>query len=162
MSKNNLSFVPNHELEGIRNRAIKRAEGRVEEREHLRLEIKSRKLIEEMQEAAMMLFTGCELFTDEETGVAVLRPLGRDRIASLKAGADIADKLLKKVLPDLKQIELQDGGQSDSGRLLENTDISNRMRLYVEALQRRALANDATELAIEDAVIVEPEVDFLA
>jgi len=160
MRKNNLSFVPNHELEGIRNRAIKRAENKVEEREHLRLEIKSRKMIEEMQEAAIMLFTGVELFEDKETGEAVLRPLGRDRIASLKAGADIADKLLKKVLPDLKQIELQDSTGGGEGRILENTDLSNRMRLYVEALEKRAAINDAAEM--EEAVIVEEAVDFLA
>ena len=160
MNDVNLSFVPNHELEGIRNRAIKRAENRVEEREHLRLEIKSRRLIEEMQEAALMLFIGVELKTDKETNESILIPLGRDRIASLKAGADIADKLLKKVLPDLKQIELQDGDRGGEGRILENTDLSNRMRIYVEALAKRRMDTSPSD-EIEDAVIVEDNMDFL-
>lgn len=160
MSKNIQSFVPAHELEGIRNRGIKRAENRVEEREHLRLEIQSRKIIEKMQEAAFMLYLGVEAFTDDLTGVTVLRPLGRDRIASLKAAADISDKLLKKVLPDLKQIELQDSTAGGEGRILENTDLNNRMRIYVDALEKRALANDAIE--IEEAVIVDDDLGFLA
>ncbi len=141
MSKNNQSFVPAHELEGIRERGIKRAERRVEEREHLRLEIKSRKLIEEMQAAAFMLYAGvdiCDAIMDED-GLPAIIPLTRDRIAGLKAAADISDKLLKKVLPDLKQIELQDGGQQGEGRILENIELSNRMRIYMEAISKRGM-----------------------
>ena len=160
MTDNNQSFIPNHELEGIRNRGIKRAEDRVEEREHLRLEIQSRKLIEEMQGAAFLLYTGVDVKTDVDTNESVIIPLTRDRIAGLKAAADISDKLLKKVLPDLKQIELQDGGQSGEGRILENTDLSNRMRIYAEAIEQRRLAALSDE--IEDAVFVEDDgMDFL-
>lgn len=156
MGKENQSFIPAHELEGIRERGIKRAERRVEEREHLRLEIQSRKHILEMEAAAFILYEGYEPIADRDTGEMTLRPIGRDRVASLKAAADISEKLLRKVLPDLKQVEIQTDSNGGEGRILENTDLSNRMRLYMEAIQQRTI-----NPPIEDAVIVE-EVDFLA
>ncbi len=163
MSKNNQSFVPAHELEGIRERGIKRAERRVEEREHLRLEIKSRKLIEEMQDAAFMLFTGVDIRDDimDENGRPAIIPLTRDRIAGLKAAADISDKLLKKVLPDLKQIELQDGGQQGEGRILENIELSNRMRIYMEAIGKRGTVTRNVEFVEGELVDDSDEMDFL-
>ena len=158
MTKTNVTpFVPEHELKGIQERAIKRAENRVEEREHLRLEIKARKLIEEMQQAAMVLYFGYEeLPLQPGETVPKFARLGRDRIAALKAAADISDKLLKKVLPDLKQIELTEGEGGAEGRILENIDLDNRMRIYVEALAKRQLA----AMPIEDAIIVD-DMDFL-
>jgi len=152
----NANFIPEHELAGIRERGIKRAEKRVEEREHLRLEIKSRELINKMQDAALMLFFGYEANPNDPD---VLVPMSRDRIASLKAGADVADRLLKKVLPDLKQVELQDGGNNGEGRILENIELDNRMRLYLQALEKRGTVVPIRQEEVE--VIVEDEMDFL-
>ena len=155
----NPKIVPEHELAGIRERGIKRAERRVEEREHLRLEIHSRKLIVEMQDAAIKLFLGIEE-SHNEAGLYV--PLTRDRIAGLKAGADIADKLLKKVLPDLKQVELTAGNNDGEGRILENIELDNRMRLYLAALEKRGTVipmHPAEEVV--EAELVEPDMDFL-
>lgn len=153
----NRTFVPEHEMQGIRDRAINRAEKKFEAREHLRLEIKSRRLLDDLDATVIVLRDGVEPIVDRDTGEIDLRPIGRDRVASLKAGADIALKLLNKVLPDIKQVEIQDSSNGGEGRILENTDLSNRMRLYMEAVQQRGIE----EPVIVDAEIVE-DVDFLA
>lgn len=126
--------VPDHEIDGIRKRGIKRAERRVEEREHLRLEIKTRKLIEGMQDTVVTLIRGTEE-SSMEPGLEV--PLTRDRITALKAAADISGRLLNKTLPDLKQVEIRDDEAKEAGRILESIDISNRLRIYKEAIARR-------------------------
>jgi len=130
----NPRIVPEHELDGIRKRGIRRAERRVEEREHLRLEIKARKLLEDTHTAVDKLFLGTEE-SPIEPGLIV--PLTRDRIAAIKAGADIAAKLLNKVLPDLKQVEIRADEAKDAERILESIDIANRLRIYKEAVERR-------------------------
>jgi len=167
---NNQSFIPAHEVAGIRNRAIKRAEDRVEEREHLRLEIKSRKLLNGMHDIFYTLISGVEFspFQDEndvdEDGRQIKRivPLSRDRIAALKAAADVSDKLLKKVLPDLKQIEMVEEGGGKEGKILEDIELANRLRVYMESLNKRGVIIPMKTEMIEDAVIVDEQpLDFL-
>ncbi len=156
----NPNFIPNHELEGIRERGIKRAEKRVEEREHLRLEIKGRKLLDGMHEAVFKLLLGVE--EGDEAGLFIR--LSKDRIASLKAGIDGADKLMRKVLPDLKQIEISPGDGGGEGRILDSVELQNRMRLYIEAIQKRG--DNVVPFRQEEEVAVEGELvdesmDFL-
>lgn len=165
---NKQTFIPAHEVEGIRNRAIKRAEDRVEEREHLRLEIKSRELLTGMHDIFYTLISGVEVspFKDiDEDGREVNRvvPLSRDRIASLKAAADVSDKLLKKVLPDLKQIEMVDPGGKGEGRILENIELANRMRLYIESLNKRGVVIPIRpgDQIVEAEFTAEQPLDFL-
>ena len=156
----NPNFIPNHELEGIRERGIKRAERRVEEREHLRLEIEGRKLLGGMHEAVFKLLLGYE--EGQEAGLLV--PLTKDRISALKAGIDGADKLMRKVLPDLKQIELSEGDGTGEGRILDSVELQNRMRIYLEAIQTRG--DNVVPFRPEEEVAVEGELvddsmDFL-
>jgi len=149
MRELNPRIVPEHELDGIRKRGIQRAERRVEEREHLRLEIKARKLLEDTHTAVDKLFLGIE---ESPTQPGLIVPLTRDRIAAIKAGADIAAKLLNKVLPDLKQVEIRADETKDAERILESIDISNRLRIYKESANRR----DAAAV-----VVVEDPLEFL-
>jgi len=167
----NQSFIPAHEVEGIRNRAVKRAEDRVEEREHLRLEIESRKLLSGMHDIFHTLISGVEVSAFQDTddidddGRQIQRivPLSRDRVASLKAAADVADKLLKKVLPDLKQIEMVDPGGKGEGRILENIELANRMRLYIESLNKRGVVIPIRpgDQIVEAEFTTEQPLDFL-
>jgi hypothetical protein len=118
----------------IRARAKSRAISRLAEREHLRLEIQSRKLLECIHDAAFMLFVGYEE-SQEEPGLFM--PLTRDRQNSLKAGAEIALKLLNKVMPDLKQIELDRQSKEEGEKLLQDIELANRLRIYTESKAKR-------------------------
>lgn len=150
----NPRLVPEHELAGIRSRAIKRAARRLEEREHLRLEIKSRKLMEEMHVATFKLFAGVE---ESPTEPGLIVPLTRDRIAALKAGADIAAKMLNKVLPDLKQVELKEEDSQNAERTLNSISLDNHLRLYLDAVAQR---NAERDTAVEAEIVSDPE-EFL-
>lgn len=129
-----LAGTPYASLEEIQKAGAERAIRRYENREHLRLEIQSRKHINEMEKAAFALFLGYE---EDALEPGVLRPIGRERAASLKAAADIAEKLLRKVLPDLKQIEMQTKDDKDDSAILQDIELSNRLRLYIQSKAKR-------------------------
>ena len=148
--------VAQHEIDSIKDRAIKRAERRVEEREHLRLEIQTRKHLVDMGAIADLLHAGYYPNPNDPENPEAIIPLTRDRIASLKAAADIKDKLIRKVLPDLKQVEITEDEKTTGGKILENIELSNRLRLYLESLSKRGVEIDITPTPVPEPV------DFLA
>jgi len=81
-----------------------------------------------------LLYAGVEEVPGEP---GVYTPLTRDRIAGLKAAADVAGRLLNKVLPDLKQVELDDKTKQEADRILQDIELDNRMRLYIESKAKR-------------------------
>jgi len=148
--------VAQHEIDSMKDRAIKRAERRVEEREHLRLEIQTRRHLIDMASIADLLHAGYYPNPNDPDNPEAIILLTLDRIASLKAAADIKDKLIRKVLPDLKQVEITEDEKTTGGKILENIELSNRLRLYLESLAKRG-----AEIDITPTLVPEP-VDFLA
>ncbi|RLD78548.1 MAG: hypothetical protein DRJ15_11350 [Bacteroidetes bacterium] len=122
------------EVATLRKSAIGRAERRVEHREHLRLEIKSRDLLQNIHTAIDTLYRGTEPDNDDPD---LMIPLTKDRVASINAAATLSDRLLKKVLPDLKQVEIREDEEQRGERLLESVDLSNRLRIYLQAVEER-------------------------
>jgi len=77
-----------------------------EEREHLRGEIPSRKIVQ-MNYMIMETFVRGTEEVVTPSGEILTMELDSTRIQSLKAAADIGFKFLSKTVPDLKQIELR-------------------------------------------------------
>lgn len=102
---NILSLADRHEAA---ERARKRAEDRIEEREHIRLELKTREYIQVTHQAIDVLIKGYETQRDASTGMEMEVPLDRSRVQAIKASADLSLRLLNKVLPDLKAVEVGD------------------------------------------------------
>lgn len=121
-------------LRQLKSVGARKALQRIEEREHLRLEIETRELIHKMQDAAFLLYMGYEGTIDDPD---LQMPLSRDRIMALKSAADISGKLLNKVLPDLKQVELSESSDGNSEAVLQDIDLANRLRLYIDAKAKR-------------------------
>ncbi len=99
-------------------RARKRAEDKIEEREHLRLELKAREYIQVCHTVIDKLLVG------EETVKAIdgseeRVPLDRARVQALKSAMDGSLRLLDRVLPPLKAVEVSDSleKQADPTRL---------------------------------------------
>lgn len=109
-----------------KNRALKR----VEEREHLRLELKARDYIMTCHEVADTLKTGYETVKDAN-GQPVEIPLDRARVQSLKGSADIVLKLLDRVLPPLKAVEVQDSPEKEV-KDYNTMTTGDLMRLFME------------------------------
>lgn len=101
----------------IHKRAQERAAAKVKEREDLRNEIEVRKLIFDMMAVESTLIRGYEPNLNDPN---VYIPLDNTRISALKAAADVANKLLAKVMPDLKSIEFED--RDTQGRLIFNVN----------------------------------------
>ncbi len=81
-----------------------RNKDRLEEREHLRLDIPTRAILQRMSATVATFVQGYE---DVQTAVGdiIQQPLTRERIAALKAAADIDRALLDRTLPPLKAME---------------------------------------------------------
>lgn len=89
-----------------RARAEKRALRKIDEREHLRLEIQTRAILEEMAQAVQTLRRGYEEIRTP-VGDVMEQPLSRERIQAIKAAMDINKTLLDRVLPPLKPVEVR-------------------------------------------------------
>lgn len=100
-------FLSPIEQRDVRLRAQKRALDRVEEREHLRLELKARAYITTCHDIAETLTRGYEDRVTQE-GDQERVELSRARVQSLKAAAEISLRLLDRVLPPLKAVEVND------------------------------------------------------
>ena len=101
--KPELRLLTSNDQEVALQRARKRAEAKLEEREHLRLELKAREYIQVCHNVIDTLVKGQE---KTHTGVEV--PLDRSRVQALKAAMDGSLRLLDRVLPPLKAVEIQD------------------------------------------------------
>ena len=77
-----------------------------EEREHLRGEIPSRKIVQMNYKILEILVKGSEDIVTP-SGEILVQELDSTRANCLKAAADIGFKFLSKTVPDLKQIELR-------------------------------------------------------
>ncbi len=96
----------------IRQEARARAMRRVEEREHLRLELKAREYINTCHGIAQTLVQGYEDRQDQLGGIERVE-LSRARVQALKTAADISLRLLDRVLPPLKAVEVNDSPEKD-------------------------------------------------
>ena len=81
-----------------------RNKGRLEEREHLRLEIPTREILQRMSATVATFVQGYEDVLTQ-VGDTIQQPLTRERIAALKSAADIDRALLDRTLPPLKAME---------------------------------------------------------
>ena len=134
----------------IADRARKRAEDRIEEREHIRLELKTREYIQVTHQSIDLLLKGSERIIDPNTGAEIEVPLDRARVQSVKAAADLSLRLLAKVLPDLKAIEVGDSPEKAADP--KNLSTQELMAL-IHKLGHRATVE------IEEAEIVESPQD---
>ena len=87
--------------------ARRRAERRIEEREHLRLELKAREYIHTVHGIIDTLVEGYEYWRDPGAAEGEKVPLTRQRIQALKTAMDGSLRLLDRVLPPLKAVEVQ-------------------------------------------------------
>lgn len=128
-------------------RARKRAEDRIEEREHIRLELKTREYIQTTHQAIDVLLRGTETQVDPSTRAEIEVPLDRSRVQAIKASADLSLRLLAKVLPDLKAVEVGDSPEKAADP--KNLSTGELMALIDK------LGHRPTVVVVEDAEIVE-------
>ena len=116
-------------------RRSKGAESVLEDREYIRHEIQAHQHVRDLETMALMLFSGKEIEQDAITEVPVMVPLDKDRVSQLTACATIKLALLRKVVPDIKSVELTGAGGEELGsqRELATIELRNRLR---EALTR--------------------------
>lgn len=119
--RNNTSILTQKEKNEVAKRSRKRALLAVEEREHLRLEIEARDILQRMGATVNTFVRGYEDVT-AASGDIIQQPLSRERIQALKAAADIDKVLLDRVLPALKPVEpaKQEQELPDPGTLSDN------------------------------------------
>ena len=104
----------------MKERAKKRALDRIEEREHLRLELNARGYIQTCHEIIDALTRGDEIIKDDE-GRAQRVPLDRARVAALSKAMDGSLRLLDRVLPPLKAVEVTDSPERQANEKLLST-----------------------------------------
>ena len=106
------------------------AESVLEDREYIRHEIQAHQHVRDLETMALMLFSGQEIEQDRVTEVPVLVPLDKDRVSQLTACATIKLALLRKVVPDIKSVELTGAGGEELGsqRELATIELRNRLR----------------------------------
>ena len=131
-------------------RAKQRALDKIEEREHLRLELKARQYIHTVHECIDLLVEGQEHQKDVLGARLVTEPkvpLDRTRIQALKAAMDGSLRLLDRVLPPLKAVEVQEDPEKTA---------ANPMKLSTSALIGLVTRMAKPQRTIE-AVVIEPE-----
>lgn len=82
------------------------------------LNIETERLLVELAGIQRQLAKGTETIRDH-TGLEIEIPLTRDRVSSLKASAEICFGFLKKTLPDLKGIVVQEEKKNDDPLVFE-------------------------------------------
>lgn len=138
------------ERQEIAERARKRAEDRIEEREHIRLELKTREYIQTTHQSIELLMKGYETQIDPATRVEIEVPLDRARVQAIKAAADLSLRMLGKVLPDLKAVEVGDSPEKAADP--KNLSTQELMAL-IQKLGHRPTVQ------VEEAEIVTPQQD---
>ena len=134
-------------------RAQQRAIDRVEEREHLRLELKARQYIHTVHGVIDTLVAGAEperMYDGRPKPGGNLVPLDRTRIQALKTAMDGSLRLLDRVLPPLKAIELQDSPE----RAMDPTKLttSELLKMVMKASHTPAQVEGETIIEEEDQV----------
>ena len=106
------------------------AEDHLEQREYLRNEIAARMHVKDLETIALVLFCGQEAVKDPLGPEPRMVVLDRDRTSQLTAAANVKLSLLKKVLPDIKSMELTGAGGEDLGtdRAMAELELRNRLR----------------------------------
>ena len=107
-----------------------RAEQTLQAREFVRHEIQALKHVQDLENMALMLLSGQEVSVDPVTEQPSLIPLDKDRTSQLSTCANIKFRLLAKVLPDIKAVELTGAGGEELGsqRELAEMELRNRLR----------------------------------
>lgn len=95
----------------LRKNARRNTPKRLEQREHLRLEIEARDIIARMKASTMTLVQGFEEVITP-VGDTIQQPLSRERIAALRVAAEIDKTMLDRVLPVLKPVEVDKPSES--------------------------------------------------
>jgi hypothetical protein len=118
------------DLREIRHRGRHRALKNIEEREKLRLKLEGAGLLERAQDGTFFLLSG---YMADPSDPEQLIPISNEVRQSVKAGIDSALKLLNKILPDLRQVELSQKSEKDADAILNDIELENRLRIYTEA-----------------------------
>lgn len=110
-------------------RARRRAKNSPLVKEELRLLIQGEDLIADLGDITRQLRNGVEPVRMED-GALIETPMGPGRVSSLKAAADVKLALLRKVLPDLKAVELSgpDGGPLVMTEEVNPVELLTRLR----------------------------------
>ena len=156
-----MSILTMKEMTEARDRAKDRAKNSLVVREELRLCIDGYDLIDRIQTVSRMLFHNRELDDDGLSGVpswVTPRALTPHRVAQIKAAADIDMALLRKVLPDIRAVELT--GKNGDPIAFEET-IPALSKIALRQHIRYTLEHGADEPEITDAEIVEELPSFL-
>lgn len=127
------SLLSEQDRESLVDRARQRAERKIEEREHLRLELKAREYIQVCHEVIDVLRAGVELpgahTIPGAPSIAPGTPLDRGRVQALKAAMDGSLRLLDRVLPPLKAVEVTRGPEEQEPMTLTSGEL---MRLAMK------------------------------
>lgn len=98
----------------------------------LREQINGEQKLARIEQVVQALLAGEETVTDRATGQQTPVPLTRERVAALKTALDVELRLLSKVLPDLKAVEVtgEDGVPlpASSDRMVLATKLMAIMR----------------------------------
>ena len=148
-SQNNILTF--QQQERVIERAKQRALDKIEEREHLRLELKARQYIHTVHGCIDLLVEGQE-YQKDVLGTPLTTepkvPLDRTRIQALKAAMDGSLRLLDRVLPPLKAVEVQEDPEKTA---------ANPMKLSTSELIGLVTRMAKPQRTIE-AEVIEPEV----
>lgn len=135
-------FLTDNERQEAKERAKKRAKSKIEDREHLRLEIHAREILERMGATVSTFIQGYEDIATS-SGEVIQQPLNRDRILALKAASEIDKTLLDRVLPPLRPIEVKPDAEYDDPAKLTDNDLKEKLSKYMglslELLDRKDL-----------------------
>ena len=148
-SQNNvLSF---QQQERVIERAKQRALDKIEEREHLRLELKAREYIHTVHGCIDLLVEGQEYQKDvlgQPLPTKPKVPLDRTRIQALKAAMDGSLRLLDRVLPPLKAVEVQEDPEKTAANPAKLT--TSELIALVTRMSRKPQVIEAETVEPED------------
>jgi hypothetical protein len=130
-----------------------RAEQTLQAREFVRHEIQALRHVQDLENMALMLLSGQEAAVDPVTEQPSLIPLDKDRTSQLNVCANIKFRLLAKVLPDIKAVELTGAGGEELGSQRQLAEMELRNRLRAVLTQGKPL--ELVEELVEDAEPVE-------
>lgn len=128
-------------------RAVARAERRLEEREHLRLELKAREYIHTVHGIIDTLVEGYEDIRPYGTEPERI-PLSRQRVQALKTAMDGSLRLLDRVLPPLKAVEVQKSPEEEG---LSMHQLSTHDLLKIALARREVVVEGECEVIKEEA-----------
>ena len=150
-------FLSKEEREEARKNGKRRAQERVRDREHLRLEIDTRQILNRMAATVNTLVLGYEEVHPQD-GDPVQMPLSRDRIAALKVASDVDKMLLDRVLPALRPIEVAPHEEHVDPAQMTDNELRQQLAAYLGINKR--LVDQATA-ATEPAQQMQPLPGFL-